>query len=137
MAAATDQHRCVIPQEVIVGDRDVLLGLLDMRLSAGEIPESLPEGDDAVPLWISGSQFEVWSHTQLVLGVVPGRGSGFSLETPEGMRFLTRGRVFTDAERAELAAVGTVTGADWEAGTRPAVPGEPIVVADGCSSLRP
>lgn len=49
------------------------------------------------------AQFEVWAHTQLIIDVVPGRGAGFSLEAPEGVRFLTRGRVFSDDEVAELA----------------------------------
>ena len=35
--------------------------------------------------------------------VVPGRGAGFSLEAPEGLRFLTRSRLFTDAELKCLA----------------------------------
>ena len=39
-------------------------------------------------------QFEVWEHTQLLIDVVPGRGGGFSLEAPLGVRFLTRSRVF-------------------------------------------
>jgi uncharacterized protein len=39
---------------------------------------------------------------------VKGRGSGFSLEAPEGVRFLTRSRVFTDDEAAALAAAGPV-----------------------------
>jgi len=39
---------------------------------------------------------------------VPGRGSGFSLEAPEGVRFLTRSRVFSDEETATLASA-TVT----------------------------
>ncbi len=55
--------------------------------------------------YMSESQFEYWRHTQLIIDVVPGRGSGFSLEAPEGVRFLTRSRVFTDAEVAELAPV--------------------------------
>jgi hypothetical protein len=55
------------------------------------------------PFYIGAAQFEYWRHTQLVIDVVPGRGSGFSLEAPEGLRFLTRGRVFTDAELKELA----------------------------------
>jgi uncharacterized membrane protein YdfJ with MMPL/SSD domain len=33
---------------------------------------------------------------------VPGRGGGFSLETPEGLRFLIRSRLFSDQETAEL-----------------------------------
>ena len=39
---------------------------------------------------ISAEQFEAWRRTRLVIDAVPGRGSGFSLETPTGRRFLTR-----------------------------------------------
>ena len=58
------------------------------------------------PLYISGPQFEYWQHTHLIIDAVPGRGAGFSLEAPEGMRFLTRSRVFTDAEIEELDRAG-------------------------------
>jgi uncharacterized protein (DUF779 family) len=47
---------------------------------------------------MGAAQFEYWQHTQLIIDVVPGRGSGFSLEAPEGVRFLTRSRLFTDEE---------------------------------------
>lgn len=70
------------------------VGAQDIRL--GEI-----EGQ---PFYIGAAQFEYWEHTQLIIDVVPGRGSGFSLEAPEGVRFLTRSRVFTEAEWAELKA---------------------------------
>ena len=56
------------------------------------------------PFYMGAAQFEYWRHTQLIIDVVPGRGSGFSLEAPEGVRFLTRSRVFTDAEIAELGS---------------------------------
>ncbi|MGU3501301.1 DUF779 domain-containing protein [Mycobacterium sp. C31M] len=95
---------CYPDGDFIVGDRDILLGVLDVG--------------DGVPVWISGPQFDVWKHTQLIIDVVPGRGSGFSLESPEGKRFLSRGKVFTDAENAELGA--PITGAAYQAGTRPA-----------------
>ena len=58
------------------------------------------------PFYIGAAQFEYWQHTQLIIDVVPGRGAGFSLEAPEGVRFLTRSRVFTDEEVAELEALG-------------------------------
>jgi len=58
------------------------------------------------PFFIGANQFEYWAHTQLIIDVVRGRGSGFSLEAPEGVRFLTRSRVFNEAETAELAAAG-------------------------------
>lgn len=54
--------------------------------------------------YIGAAQFEYWAHTQLIVDVVPGRGASFSLEAPEGVRFLTRSRVFTDAEAATLRA---------------------------------
>jgi uncharacterized protein (DUF779 family) len=58
------------------------------------------------PLYMGISQFEYWQHTHLIIDVVPGRGSGFSVEAPEGVRFLTRSRVFSEAEYEELDAMG-------------------------------
>ena len=109
---------CYPDGDFIVGDRDVLLAVLDVG--------------DGVPVWISGPQFDAWKHTQLVIDVVPGRGGGFSLESPEGMRFLSRGRVFTDEETASLPA--PITGAQYEAGARPEREGTLIVAEaeDAC-----
>lgn len=107
--------------EFIVGDRDVLLGVL-------LAPEDGPEA--GVPLWISGPQFALWRHTQLVLDVVPGRGGGFSLEAPEGVRLLTRGRAYDEAELALLEPVTPVTGAQVEVGGLPDQPGPTVVDAD-------
>ena len=56
---------------------------------------------------MGAAQFEYWQHTHLTLDVVPGRGSGFSLEAPEGVRFLIRSRLFTDEEAADLVPVTT------------------------------
>ena len=108
---------CYPDGEFIVGDRDVLLGMLDHA-----------------PVWISGPQFEAWKHIQLVIDVVPGRGGGFSLEAPEGMRFLSRGRAFTDAENRLLAEHPPVTGADYARGVRPPETGTNIVAeaVDAC-----
>ena len=58
------------------------------------------------PFYISGPQFEYWQHTHLTVDVVPGRGSGFSVEAPEGVRFLIRSRVFDDAEYHALQQHG-------------------------------
>ncbi len=87
-----------------------------------------------MPVWISGSQFEAWKHTCLVLDVVPGRGSGFSLESPEGVRFLSRGRAFTPDERALLETDRPRTGRDWEAGDQPAASDTPTVVAEAADA---
>ena len=72
---------CFPRNEFRVGSRDVFLGEI-----AGQ------------PFFMSESQFEYWQHTQLIIDVVPGRGGMFSIEGPTGKRFLTRSRVFNDAE---------------------------------------
>jgi uncharacterized protein (DUF779 family) len=84
---------CYPRNEFRVGAQDIFLGTI-----AGS------------PVYIGAAQFEYWAHTQLIIDVVPGRGGGFSLEAPEGVRFLTRSRVFTDEEAAALAPART--GAD-------------------------
>ncbi|MCJ1962045.1 DUF779 domain-containing protein [Novosphingobium mangrovi (ex Hu et al. 2023)] len=81
---------CFVAGEFRVGGQDVRLGTL--------------VGD--TPVWIGAAQFEYWRHTQVTIDVVPGRGSGMSLEAPEGVRFVIRSRVFTDAENAALEAAG-------------------------------
>jgi uncharacterized protein (DUF779 family) len=78
-------------------DGDLQLGDADVHL--GDLPIGL---DRPVPVWMSRSQFEYWSHTHLTIDVVPGRGAGFSLEAPEGVRFLIRSRLLTDEESARL-----------------------------------
>ena len=78
---------CFPAGEFKVGHQDVLMGEI-----AG------------CPFYIGADQFEYWRHTQLIIDVVPGRGAGFTLEAPEGVRFLTRSRVFTDEEAEALSA---------------------------------
>ncbi len=75
-------------------DGDLLIGDNDVRL--GEI--------GGCPFYMSAAQYEYWKHTELTIDVVPGRGGMFSLEGSEGVRFLTRSRLFTDDEWATLAA---------------------------------
>ena len=77
--------------EFITGDSDVHLGDLSID---GIVPD--------VPVWMSKSQFEYWKHTHLTIDVVKGRGAGFSLEAPAGVRFMIRSRIFTDAEHHVL-----------------------------------
>ncbi|MEV0538940.1 DUF779 domain-containing protein [Nocardia salmonicida] len=85
---------CYPRGEFRVGGSDVLLGYLP-----GE-----------TPFWMSADQFEYWKHTHLTVDVVPGRGGGFSLEAPEGVRFLIRSRLFTDEEAAALESAPPPTG---------------------------
>ena len=86
--------------EFVTGPSDVLLGFLGIGGSAGQEGD---EGDEGmVPVWMSAAQFEYWSHTHLTIDVVPGRGGGFSLEAPLGVRFLIRSRMLTDEEMTGL-----------------------------------
>ena len=82
---------CFPKGDFITGDSDVLLGEIG-----------------GAQFYMSKSQFEYWKHTQLILDVVPGRGGMFSLDGPEGLRFLIRSRIFTDAEISALRAVGRI-----------------------------
>ncbi|WP_062733697.1 DUF779 domain-containing protein [Sphingobium abikonense] len=81
---------CFPRGEFRVGAQDVLLGHV-----AGDIP-----------VWIGRAQFAYWRHTQVMIDIVPGRGAGMSLESPEGVRFIVRSRVFTDEEYVALEAAG-------------------------------
>ena len=84
---------CYLAAEFRTGDSDVLLAALRVE----EVPES-------VTFWMSAAQFQRWRHTHLTVDVVPGRGSGFSLEAPEGVRFLIRSRLLTQEEDAALGS---------------------------------
>ena len=62
-----------------IGERDVCLGSI-----AG------------CPFYMGADQYSRWAHTHLTVDVVPGRGSGFSLEAPEGVRFIIRSHLLPD-----------------------------------------
>jgi uncharacterized protein (DUF779 family) len=73
-----------------VAARDVLLGVI--------------EGS---PFYVSAAQFPYWANSQLTIDVVPDGGDSFSLEAADGVRFITRSRVFSDTEMNALDADGT------------------------------
>jgi uncharacterized protein (DUF779 family) len=80
---------CYPDGDFMTGDADIHLGDLDV--------EGL---EKPVQFWMSVAQYQYWKHTHLTVDVVPGRGSGFSVEAPEGVRFLIRSRLMSDAESA-------------------------------------
>ncbi|MEU2208811.1 DUF779 domain-containing protein [Streptomyces hygroscopicus] len=83
----------------------------EFRVGAADVLLGEVAGD--TPFWMSADQYAYWRHTHLTIDVVPGRGSGFSLEAPEGVRFLLRSRVLTDEEwERVLAEPPLPTGAD-------------------------
>ena len=83
---------CYLDGEFRTGKSDVLLE--EIHIEGVEEP---------VSFWMSTAQFELWRHTHLTVDVVKGRGSGFSLEAPDGVRFLIRSRILTTDELAALA----------------------------------
>ena len=91
---------CLLRSEFRVGERDVCLGEIG-----------------GTPFYIGAQQYEYWRHTQLLIDVVAGRGSGFSLEAPLGVRFLTRSRVFSEAEQAWLECCPAPRGPQSTSGT--------------------
>lgn len=79
------QPMCFEKGDFKIGESDVCLGTIENT-----------------EFWMSKDQQEYWQYTQLTIDVVPGRGSSFSLEIPMGLRFITKSRLFTDEERANL-----------------------------------
>jgi uncharacterized protein len=67
---------CYPQGEFLIGDYDVKMGEIG-----------------GAPFYISGSQYEAWKHTDLIIDVVPGRGGMFSLDNGREQRFLTRSNV--------------------------------------------
>lgn len=85
---------CYLPGDLTVGSQDIYLGTIG-----------------GAPFYISSSQFEFWQHTQVIVDVVDCDGGGtFSLEGGSGKAFLSRSRLFTDEEWAELEKTPPLTG---------------------------
>ena len=82
---------CFPVGDFLTSEADVHLG--DLAVDGLEAP---------VAFWMSVSQYAYWKHTHLTVDVVRGRGSGFSVEAPEGVRFIIRSRLLTDDEWAAL-----------------------------------
>jgi uncharacterized protein len=82
---------CLRRVDFRIGVRDVLLGAIE-----------------GCPFYVSAAQFPYWAHSQLTIDVISDGGDSFSLEAAEGVRFITRSRVLTDAEMdaVDAAAIG-------------------------------
>ena len=77
----------------------------------GSSPMLLPEEDfyldesdillgeiGGVKFYMNEAKFEYWKHTPLTVDITEGRGSSFSLEIPEGYRFIIKSRLLTKEE---------------------------------------
>ena len=81
---------CYPAGDLMLDDSDVLLGEIG-----------------GCPFYMAAFQFKYWEHTHLILDVVEGRGSSFSLEIPLGLRFVTRSRLMEPASTTPPAPSGT------------------------------
>lgn len=77
---------CFPASEFRVGGQDVRLGEIG-----------------GCPFYMSAFQYAYWKNCHLTIDLVAGRGNSFSVEAPEGVRFITRSRLFGEDELAELA----------------------------------
>ena len=76
----------------------------DFRVGANDVFLGMIEG---CPFYIGAATFRYFTYTQLIIDVTTAGGDSFSLEAPEGVRFLTRSRLFTDEEARALDAQGS------------------------------
>lgn len=81
---------CLLPGEITISGNDELLGEIG-----------------GCPFYISKSHYEFHKHTQVIIDLQHCYGGGdFSLDRPEGKSFISRSRLFTDAEWADLVDRG-------------------------------
>lgn len=88
-AVARAPLQCVSDAVAFGSARDVLLGLIE-----------------GCPFYVSAAQFPYCAHSEITVDVVPDGGDSFSLEAANGVRFITRSRVFADAEMDAVDATG-------------------------------
>lgn len=74
--------------EFTIGDNDVQMGEIG-----------------GAPFYMSESQFAYWQHTQLIIDAIDGRGGMFSLDNGTERRFLTRSRLYDEADYDRRAPV--------------------------------
>jgi len=79
---------CFEVGDFMVGSRDVKLGEIH-----------------GCEFFMSPSQYEYMKNTHMMIDVVEGRGSSFSIEIPLGLRFITVSRLFTPEEEANLEEI--------------------------------
>lgn len=80
---------CFRQRDFHVGSRDVLLGVIE-----------------GCPFYVGGAEYQYWEYFELTIDITSGGGDSFSLEAADGVRFVTRSRMFSDEEAKELDEAG-------------------------------
>jgi hypothetical protein len=78
---------CFRQRDFRVASRDVFLGMIG-----------------TCPVFVGSATFEYLAYSQVIIDVTTGGGDSFSLEAADGVRLVTRSRLFTETEAAELDA---------------------------------
>jgi uncharacterized protein (DUF779 family) len=73
-----------------IGSRDVKLGKIE-----------------GCPFYVSADQYPYWKGYQLTIDVIEGGGDSFSLEAPDGVRFITLSRMIDQATGAPASTCST------------------------------
>ena len=85
----------------------------DFRIGASDVWLGAVE---ACPFYVGAAQFDYWSSCQIIVDVATEGGDSFSLEAADGVRFIARSRLLTDAELEALRAAGSpLNNASWRA----------------------
>ncbi len=80
---------CFVKDEFVLGGGDLKIGNI--------------HGCD---FYMAEDQFEYTKHSHITIDAKEGRGSGFSIETSLGFKFITISRLFTDDEEQNLELIG-------------------------------
>lgn len=72
---------CYVQGEHKISKQDLHLGLIE-----------------GCPFFIEKELYNGWAHSHLIIDVVEGHSSGFSIESSRGVRFLIKSRLFTIEE---------------------------------------
>lgn len=75
----------------------------EFRIGAGDVLLGVVEG---CPCYVGAATFQYWAACQLTIDVVTDGGDSFSLEAADGVRFISRARLFSDTEAAAVDAGG-------------------------------
>ncbi len=75
----------------------------DFRVGASDV---LLGGVEGCPFYVGAAQFDYWSGCQIIVDVTSEGGDSFSLEAADGVRFVSRSRLFTDVEFETLRRAG-------------------------------
>ena len=86
------------------GSAPMCLRRSGFRVGARDVKLGEVEG---CPFYVSAAQYPYWKDYELIIDVVEGGGDSFSLEAPDGVRFITLSRRMDQATGAPASTCST------------------------------